>query len=339
LSRSAPQLRRPATPQVAQRRATEGEQRQPQPGRFEQARGTAAQTCVGRGAIGATSTTGAPSVRRNSAGWALVDEIPRAGGTYPNAGGMEMVRHVRKLGLCLVAVFAIGALAAASASAAELEYATCVKATKVGKTYTGKFNNKTCTEANPKGEGKYESQPVGEETPFTSKSKGVTITVGAKVVKCKKSTGTGLYTSGPFTEAELTFSSCGVNGSKKEPCQTPASGAGIIKTSAFHTKLEYLNEAETQIGVLLQAFPFAEFTCGAESFELNGRAIGTVTNTSKGVTLSFAANAKNEETLKSFFVEGEELGPFTLFSEPGEVEGSLSIADEQGIKGVSAVSS
>jgi hypothetical protein len=76
------------------------------------------------------------------------------------------VRHVRMLGLCLVAVCGLAiVVAASSASAAEPEYGRCV-ATK-----GGHYQNNSCTEEAPKSKtgkfkGKYEwkaGAPVGEE--------------------------------------------------------------------------------------------------------------------------------------------------------------------------------
>jgi hypothetical protein len=60
------------------------------------------------------------------------------------------VRHVRMLGLCLVAAFAVGALAASSSSAALPEWGKCVKLPAVIKGVEktkGKFANSNCTEA------------------------------------------------------------------------------------------------------------------------------------------------------------------------------------------------
>ena len=67
------------------------------------------------------------------------------------------MRHVRMLALCLVAAFAVGALAASSSSAALPEWGKCVKlpATIKGKEKkagTGKFSNSNCTEATTGGE-------------------------------------------------------------------------------------------------------------------------------------------------------------------------------------------
>jgi hypothetical protein len=258
---------------------------------------------------------------------------------------MVRSKHVRKLGLCLGAVLILGALVAASASAAELEYRTCVKTAKSGKVYVGQYLDKACTEKASEAQfkegkkNKYEAQSVAEETTFTSKSKAVVITVAGKIVKCKKSVGTGEFTTERFGTTSITFSGCGVNGSTKAPCESPSAGAGIIKTSTLHSGLVWLDEAETKVGVLLtNASGDMQIKCGAESFTVKGRLIGSVTNTTKGMTLTFAVTG-GKQAITSYWLEEEEFGPFSLFTENGEeeVEATISLADEEGAKGVAAV--
>src|ERR1700742_3734355 len=66
------------------------------------------------------------------------------------------MRRIKMMGLCLVAVLAVAAVAVSSASAALPEYKVCAKATKVGKTYTGEFTDKLCSAKSGTKEGKYE---------------------------------------------------------------------------------------------------------------------------------------------------------------------------------------
>jgi hypothetical protein len=258
---------------------------------------------------------------------------------------MVRSRHVRKLGLLLGAALVLGALVAASASAAELEYRTCVKAAKSGKLYIGKYLNKTCTEEASGAQiaegkkNKYEAQSAPEETAFTSKTKAATITVGGKTVKCKKGVGSGELTTERFGTTELTLSSCGVNGNKKEPCESPSAGTGVIKTSTLHSGLVFLDEAETKVGILLtNATGDMTIKCGAESFAVKGRLIGSVTNTTKGMTLTFATTG-GKQAIQSYWLEEEEFGPFAMFTEKEEeeTEATLTVAVEQGPKGVAAV--
>jgi hypothetical protein len=68
-------------------------------------------------------------------------------------GAVESMRHVRMLGLCLVAVFAFGAIAAASASAKQMpEWGECEK---VEEGVEGKYTDSNCTVRAPRRHGIY----------------------------------------------------------------------------------------------------------------------------------------------------------------------------------------
>ena len=248
------------------------------------------------------------------------------------------MRKARIAVLCLAGAFALFALGAttASAFAPEPEWESCVKAAKLGKTYTGHYSNKTCTETNAKGEGKYERTPVTEGTTFTGKGKAATITVAGKAIKCKKSTAAGEFVNSKRAFTELTFSSCAVNGSKAAPCESPSAGAGTIKTGSLLTAPVYLNAAETEPGVLVRARgAWAEITCGSETFEVTGEVLATAANTSKGTADTFAVNAKGEQTPRIHWLEGEENAqPSFLTAAPGETEATISGVEELGPKGV-----
>ncbi|HXP37123.1 MAG TPA: hypothetical protein VN817_05100 [Solirubrobacteraceae bacterium] len=245
-----------------------------------------------------------------------------------------MVGLAKKLGLVVAAVLALGALAATTASAHELEYRTCVKATKVGKTYTGKYTDKECKEVNAKSEGKYEAAPVPAETTFTGKDKTAVITAGGKTVTCKKGTETGEFVAEKVAVEEFTFAGC--SSGKKEACQSPSAAAGVIKSSATKTKLVYLNPAESEIGIfVIPAQPLFEYTCGATTIVVEGRLIGSYEDTKKGPKLTFATTGGKQQH-RVFYSGEEEVGPFTLYTEPGEAEATLSVVVENGPKGVSA---
>ena len=74
------------------------------------------------------------------------------------------MRHVRMLGLCLVAVFAVAAVAATSASALP-EWGQCYA--KAG----GKYANSNCTEKAKKGAGKFEWRKGTRSAPNRNISK------------------------------------------------------------------------------------------------------------------------------------------------------------------------
>lgn len=247
-----------------------------------------------------------------------------------------MVGQGKKVGLVVAVVLALGALVATTASAHQLTYTTCVKAAKVGKTYTGKYNDKECKTVNAKSEGKYESQPVAEGTPFTGKNKAVVITASGKTVTCKKGTETGEYVAEKVAAEEFTFSGCSTG--KKEACQSPSAGAGVIKSSATKTKLVYLDPAETEVGIfVIPAQPMFEYSCGATTIEIEGRLIGSFENTKKGPKLTFATSGGKQQHQFFYAEESEEeaFGPFTLYTEPGEAEATISVVVENGPKGVS----
>ena len=63
--------------------------------------------------------------------------------------------------------------------------------------------------------------------------------------------------------------------------------------------------------------------------------MGSLENTKKGPKLTFATIGGKQQH-RSFSFEGEEFGPFTLFTEPGEAEATVSVVVENGPKGVSA---
>ena len=97
---------------------------------------------------------------------------------------MKRIRII--IGLCLVAVFAMSAVAVASASAAEISYPNYKHYVKKAK---GNYTAKTCPPSSKvSGTGKYElvKWTEGERSAFTSKSTGGTFTIEGKVVRCTR---------------------------------------------------------------------------------------------------------------------------------------------------------
>ena len=78
------------------------------------------------------------------------------------------MRHVRMLGLCLVAALALGAYAVSSASASGPEWGKCEA--KTG----GKYKDANCTEKAKKGQGAYEWRKGAslKNVPFTGENVG-----------------------------------------------------------------------------------------------------------------------------------------------------------------------
>jgi hypothetical protein len=220
--------------------------------------------------------------------------------------------RIKIMGLCLIAVFAMAAVAAASASAAPTYY-ECAKAAKVGKLYTGNSNNSTCTEANAKGEGKYNLQPGrGKDKAFKGKGGAATLHTPAVggIVECGASKDEG-YVSSSFTGQEkvkVTFTKCK---SESKACNSPGAKSGEIKTNPLSGTLGYISKSGPVVGVSLTGeagHPSAEFECGTGAGALKivttGAVIGEITGDtnkiSKEATDSFSVTGGGQQSVTSF---------------------------------------
>jgi hypothetical protein len=148
------------------------------------------------------------------------------------------MKRIGIVGLCLAAMFALSAMGASSAFAGE--YGVCAKAAKVGKTYTGKYEDKNCTkeEASKTG-GKYEWDPypgpAGTKWGYTSKSKTAILEGEAGNITCKASTDVGEVTGVKSDVDQTTFTDC-ILSLTKESCQNTAT-KGSIETDKNVTTL------------------------------------------------------------------------------------------------------
>ncbi len=226
---------------------------------------------------------------------------------------LEMKR-MSVTGLCLVVVLCVSAVAAVSASAETFpNYKVCVKAAKVGKHYTGRYNDKGCSEVNAKDEGKYELEGISHATKlgFTGKSgesvldsyvEGVGVVAS---VVCKKSTERGEVSGEATADLVTTFEDCSSSG---EPCTSAGAKTGEIVTDPLTTTLVTLKE-ETKtepvvIGVDVagtggeEKDVTAEFACGSQLVTTTGSVLGVVTGNvnavSKTQTNTFAVNEAGE---------------------------------------------
>jgi len=157
------------------------------------------------------------------------------------------MKLIRIVGLCLVAVFAMSAVVAASASAALPEF-------------SGPF---------PK--------------PFKSKSGAVLIETASRVkARCKAGTNVGEVT-GPKTDVvTLRLTGCEADGFK---CSTKGATEGEIVSSPLSSTLGYINKAKKEVGIALESATgaAAEFTCGPASVVVTGSVIGKITPINKKV--------------------------------------------------------
>jgi hypothetical protein len=170
------------------------------------------------------------------------------------------MRRITTMGLCVIAMFATGALAAASASAELPEYKTCVKAAKVGKKYTGDYNDKTCSEVNGKGEGKYElgEWNAGKKVTFVGKTGATTFDsyrpaseaepwaggTTVNTVTCTSGKAEGELIGPKETNETIEFKGCASEGEK---CASEGAKAGTIKTTQIMTKLGYVSAEDGPI--------------------------------------------------------------------------------------------
>jgi hypothetical protein len=215
------------------------------------------------------------------------------------------------VGVCIAAICALGAVAATAATAAEPAYVACVKAPKSGKTYTGKFSDKTCSEANAKAEGKYE---LGAPK-FPAKLKG---TVGKMDIylyapatkkieghfECAAGKEIGSLTSGSEGTLGVSYSGCKATGGLAGPCNSPGQKSGTVHAEPLASRLVWLDEAETEAGLELRpATPGGALTkvvCagGAETAELTGTMLASIAPTagaSKLETISLTASPTTGE--------------------------------------------
>lgn len=172
------------------------------------------------------------------------------------------MKRIYIIGLCLMAVFAAGAVS--SASAALPEFLHCVNE-KVKKFL---YTESKCETHSATKEGEWEKLPVaaGSSIPFTSTA-GESILEGAsgKQIKCTGGTNKGEYT-GPKTDlVTVTFTGCTAE-SGLAKCQN-TSTKGEIVTNKLLSLLNYIEASTKHVGLALQPEAsgglFAEFTCEA----------------------------------------------------------------------------
>ncbi len=193
------------------------------------------------------------------------------------------MRHVRVLGPCLVAVFAIAAIAATSASAGLPEFGECYAKAK------GKYADSGCTEKAKKGTGAYEwrkaakevesKEIAGESGPGVLKADLISCPGHMKAEKCSETEEenspinvecssqwnygdiSGAKTVGKIT---VLFEGCVIFGSV--PCSNTGT-EGRIAVNTLKGTLGWINKSATprQVGLLLEPVvkggEFAEFVC------------------------------------------------------------------------------
>lgn len=222
------------------------------------------------------------------------------------------MKRIRMVGLCLVAVFAMTAVAAASASAAAPEYLVCGKAAKVGKTYTGKFSNKECTDSVATG-GKYELAPYTSAKKLALKTKSGASSLDVYIpgkgiageTTCAKSKGEGTITGAKTATAVITFEKCEEAG---KVCTSLQAGTkkGEIVTQTLDETLVASSSSKTGVANEVKGGGAgnlsASFNCEGAEFITTGTVAGEVTAVgvaSKSQSLVFEITAEGAPKIAS----------------------------------------
>lgn len=195
----------------------------------------------------------------------------------------------------MMVVFAVAAVAAASASARENRWQACEKAPKFNRHGTGKFTESNCATKSETSEGEYELNPwkAGDKWTFKMKSAASVFYVyglrnhsnifapenSTGVVwklECAKDKGAAEITNTEEARLDVTFSKCTAT---HEPGGAPEKCKGKLATGELdkallndrHTTGEkkYGNHDELQT---LEEYPtpLASIICGSTTFELTG---------------------------------------------------------------------
>jgi hypothetical protein len=185
-----------------------------------------------------------------------------------------MLKRLRIIGLCLVAIFALSAVGASSAMAEHLEVGKCKSVAK-----TGKWEDSNCTKA--LAEGNFEWEALKANVPFTSTSGVKKLISGAGTIECKKDKNVGELTGTMTDTVQITFEECTTLGGLVS-CSSSGAGSGVIKTNTLESKLSWLKRAAPMtVGLDLApkapATEFTAFTCLTENIRVGGSVIGAIT--------------------------------------------------------------
>ncbi len=224
------------------------------------------------------------------------------------------MKRIRIVGLCLVAVFAMSAIASASASAAAPEYQICGKLSKskVTKKYEGHFSNKECTASSTEGAYELESYTAAKKTEFKTKSGASALDVyipGTGVVgetTCKTSKDVGHVTGAKTATDVVLFEKCESSG---KICTGDQAGSkkGDIETYTLDETL--VASAESKTGVAQEVKgggpggESAAFNCEGEEISTTGAVSGEITGdikkASKESNVIFAVDGEGAPDIAS----------------------------------------
>ena len=218
--------------------------------------------------------------------------------------------RVRTIGACLVAVLAVAALTASSASAAAPEFGRCLKKATAG---GSGFSDANCTKAVSTG-AKYEWTNTIVKNHFFAHMKEATTatleTVGGTKITCTAEEGPGEFKNAKEVGAVLPkFNGCSTSGIK---CNSAGAAEGEIKTASLGGVLGIekvgLKEGKeepklTKLAVELhsEAGNIAEFSCGGLPVVVHGSVLHPVSTNKMLIesTEKFAAS-KGEQKPDKF---------------------------------------
>jgi hypothetical protein len=188
------------------------------------------------------------------------------------------MRGIRSFGLCIAAVLALCGLLAAGASAETLPAPYWAACAKTKPKDTGKYKNKTCSEAEPGGKGAYElTESVGKGKAFkgkTAKADHPTLIVkdqdGQQDVECKAATDTGKPEK-PNLVKDMTITYSGCIAVKELKCKSAgAKKEEEIQVTGLQGTLGYVEEgAKPVVGLRLESEKEPGVEGKIEEFECN----------------------------------------------------------------------
>jgi hypothetical protein len=222
--------------------------------------------------------------------------------------GIESMKRIGTVGLCLVVAFVLSALVAASASATAPEYGRCLKQTSgEGK----KFSDSKCNKEASGKKAKYEWVPGAGKAKFTSSGGiGVLTSVGGAGVECKTESSTGEFVPGNNKEEAgiiVTFKECKSAGNA---CTSPGAVSGELKTNELEGIVGFIKKepiaTKSKLGLELSPAKsvtsglFIEFSCLGLVVKVRGHVLVPIKGNimTKSETLKFSASKGKQKPEK-----------------------------------------
>ncbi len=262
-----------------------------------------------------------------------------------------MERRIRIVGLCLIAVFVLGAVVATTAQAG-IELGKCEKVSKIGKgehAFKGRYKSKICSkaeEATPEEIGlggltnKYEWHPgAGGNGLFTAKGKIATLSTAGRVIECKTTSATGAIRGAGTVEATFKFNKCAQPKNAGKKCHTKGKESEEIVSDKVLGKLgegpskePLIQFAHQHGGSQEPAEPWVVFECEEKTFTVTGSLAGKSTQAPNEMTkkagIEFTETVGEQGLVAAFpgtFQETETEALTVLFAQADKYEASYEL--------------